>query len=221
MFITIEGLDCSGKSTQAKLLVENLREFTRGVASPVPTVHFIREPGGTKISERIREILLDRDHPELDAATELLLFSASRSQLVKEVIAPALNRKEIVVCDRYCDSTVAYQGFGRGIDLRVIDGINSLATDGLMPHLTIFIDIPVQEIERRKSAIGAARDRMEGSGTGFYERVRMGYLEIARKEEKRVVVVNGTESPENVARAIWALVTPRLQRLFVGSTMVE
>src|SRR5262245_36189623 len=168
MFISIEGLDCSGKSTQAGLLAENLRVFLRGVTGPAPALHFIREPGGTKVSERIREILLDRNHTELGASTELLLFSASRSQLVKEIIAPALKRNEIVVCDRYCDSTVAYQGFGRGIDLRVIDGINWLATGGVMPDLTFLIDIPIQEIELRKRTMGVATDRMESSGTGFY-----------------------------------------------------
>ena len=221
MFITIEGLDCSGKSTQAKLLVEKLRGSVQGMTRGNPVVQFIREPGGTKISERIREILLDRNHPELTDAAELLLFSASRSQLVKEVIVPALNRKEIVVCDRYSDSTTAYQGFGRGIDLRVIGQMNQLATSGVVPDLTILIDIPLQEIQRRKAAMGIASDRMEGSGGSFYECVRSGYFEIARKERKRVVVVNGTEPTEIVARAIWAAVEPRLQRTSVGSTIVE
>ncbi len=140
MFITFEGLDFSGKSTQATILVEKLKKAH-------PVVHFLREPGGTKISERIRDILLDKKNLEMTDAAELLLFSAARAQLVKEVIVPALQRGEIVVCDRYYDSTTAYQGYGRGIDLDAVKSINRLATGGTDPDITFFVDIPVDEIE--------------------------------------------------------------------------
>jgi dTMP kinase len=199
MFITFEGLDFSGKSTQATILVEKLRK-THAV------VHFLREPGGTKISERIRDILLDKKNLELNDAAELLLFSAARAQLVKEVIVPALQRGEMVICDRYYDSTTAYQGFGRGIDLDAVKGINYLATGGTDPDITFFVDIPVDEIEGRKHKAGMTFDRMESSGRAFYERVRTGYREIAKSESHRFVTLDGMSSVEEIARNIWALV---------------
>ncbi len=157
MFITFEGLDFSGKSTQATILVEKLKR-THAV------VHLLREPGGTGISERIRDILLDKKNLEMNDSAELLLFSAARAQLVKEVIVPALGREEIVLCDRYHDSTTAYQGYGRDLPLDAVKSINNLATGGLDPDLTFFIDIPVDEIERRKKKAGIMFDRMESSG---------------------------------------------------------
>jgi len=204
MFVTFEGLDCSGKSTQAKLLVEKLETSLRC------RVHLIREPGGTRISERIREILLDREHLEFSDVTELLLFSASRSQLVSEIIAPALRRKETVVCDRYCDSTTAYQGYGRGLDLQSLHDINRLATSGVMPDLTILLDIPVEEVARRKAGLGGPNDRMENAGRRFFERVRNGYLDLAKKDHKRFSVIDGTEPLKTVARSIWLVVEARL-----------
>src|SRR6516162_9532728 len=123
MLITFEGLDGSGKTTQASLLVDHLKAIGKHVL-------FLREPGGTTVSEKIRSILLDRDHLEIAQTTELFLFSAARAQLVREVILPALGAGSVVVCDRYCDSTTAYQGYGRGLPLEEIRGINSLATAG-------------------------------------------------------------------------------------------
>jgi dTMP kinase len=199
MFITFEGLDFSGKSTQATILVEKLKKTN-------PVVHFLREPGGTKIAERIRDILLDKKNLELNDAAELLLFSAARAQLVKEVIVPALQRGEIVVCDRYYDSTTAYQGYGRGIDLDAVKNINRLATGGTDPEITFFMDIPVDEIERRKHKAGMTFDRMESSGRAFYERVRTGYREIAKSESHRFVTLDGMSSVKEIARNIWALV---------------
>jgi dTMP kinase len=203
MFITFEGLDFSGKSTQATILVEKL-EHTHAV------VHFLREPGGTKISERIRDILLDKKNLEMNDAAELLLFSAARAQLVKEVIVPALQRGEIVVCDRYYDSTTAYQGHGRGIDLAAVKSINRLATGGTDPDITFFVDIPVDEIERRKKKAGMVFDRMESSGRAFYERVRGGYCTIAGDEKHRVITINGMLDVDAIAKNIWTIVQKKL-----------
>lgn len=217
MFVTFEGLDFSGKTTQGRLLVEKLKsgrlpaeeagrhhQAVQNDESVV--VHFLREPGGTKISERIREILLDNRWLEMSDLAEVLLFSASRTQLVSEVIMPALQRGEIVVCDRFFDSTTAYQGYGRGIDLDAIGNVNRIASLGLSPDVTILIDIPVAEIEKRKSRAGLHFDRMEASGKGFYERVRQGYLDIARKESWRFVIVDGTLPVEEVESLIWRAV---------------
>jgi dTMP kinase len=194
MLLTLEGIDFCGKSTQARLLVERLEKER--------TVQFIREPGGTRISERLREILLDTRHRELTDITELFLFSASRAQLVAEVIRPALDRGEFVVCDRFFDSTTAYQGFGRGIDRDAIAAINALATGGTIPGLTVVIDIPVEEIERRKHGAGMQFDRMETSGQQFYARVRSGYQEMARSSE-RFVMIDGTRSVQDIHQEIW------------------
>ena len=210
MFITFEGLDFSGKSTQAKLLVERLTTASSADSKTRAKVHFVREPGGSKISEKVRELLLDRKFPEMTDTAELLLFSASRTQLVKEVIIPALQRGETVICDRYYDSTTAYQGYGRGIDLQAIQTINRLATAGTDPDLTILIDIPVEEIERRKHSAGLTFDRMESSGRDFYDRVRKGFLEIASKETHRFVTFDGMASIEKVRQQVWLEVERRM-----------
>ena len=206
MFLTFEGVDCSGKTTQAAMLVEAL------CARSGRIVHFIREPGGTAISERLREILLDRSNLELAELTELFLFSASRAQLVAQVILPALARGEIVVCDRFHDSTTAYQGYGRGLDLDAVRRINTVATAGTDPDLTLLVDITVGEIEARKKASGGAPDRMENAGREFYERVRKGYLAIAREQPERFVVIDGMRNVNDIARDIRRAVEERLEQ---------
>ena len=193
MFLTFEGVDCSGKTTQAALLVDALRARSGAV------VHFIREPGGTAISERLREILLDRSNLELSELTELFLFSASRAQLVARFILPALARGEVVVCDRFYDSTTAYQGYGRGLDLDAVRRINAVAAAGTDPDLTVLVDIPVDEIEVRKRASGSLPDRMESAGRAFYERVRRGYLTIARDQPGRFAVFDGMRNVNDIA----------------------
>ncbi len=208
MFITFEGLDFSGKTTQAVRAVEKLRALAGN--PDLPAVHFLREPGGTRISERIREMLLDKANLDMAELTELLLFSASRAQLVHEIIRPALGREEVVVCDRYCDSTTAYQGYGRGIDLDLVRAVNTAATGGTMPDLTLVIDIPVEEIARRKDRAGMAFDRMESAGRTFYERVRRGYRTLASTEPDRVVIVEGTGSIEAIEQEVWRQVSCRL-----------
>jgi dTMP kinase len=206
MFVTFEGVDCSGKTTQAAMLVDALRARSGAI------VHFIREPGGTAISERLREILLDRSNLDLSELTELFLFSASRAQLVAQRIIPAIARGEIVVCDRFYDSTTAYQGYGRGLDLDAVRRINAVATAGTEPDLTVLVDIPVGEIEARKKASGNAPDRMENSGREFYHRVREGYLAIAREHTERFVVVDGLRSVNDIALDIRRAVEERIEQ---------
>jgi dTMP kinase len=207
MFLTFEGVDSSGKSTQAAIVVEALR--AHGGAA----VHFIREPGGTAFSERLRGILLDRDNMGLSDTAEVFLFSASRAQLVREVIQPALRRGEYVVCDRFHDSTTAYQGYGRGIDLDAIRVINDMAKAGTDPDVTILVDITVEEMERRKRAAGSGLDRMELAGQAFYERVREGYHTIARENAHRFVIVDGMRSVRAIAEEIRHEIEERLERI--------
>ncbi len=221
MFITFEGLDFCGKTTQANLLEARLRGHPLPGQDAVRPVRFLREPGGTRISERLREILLDRRNLELSETTELMLFAASRAQLVTEVIRPALRAGETVICDRYADSTTVYQGYGRGLDLQAIGHINRLVTDGLVPDITIVVDVDLDEIERRRREAGLASDRMESSGRAFFERVRNGYLELSHKEPDRVVRVNGMESISAVEAAIWQVLqkhsTKSIERISRGA----
>ena len=203
MFITFEGLDSSGKSTQAKLLAEELKEEGKQVV-------FLREPGGTGISEKIRSILLDRDHLEMDQLAELFLFSAARTQLVTEVIQPALSAGMIVLCDRFHDSTTAYQGYGRGLDLDAVKRINTVATKGLLPDVTFILDIPTSEIQRRRSRAKLDVDRMESSGLEFYEKVRKGYQAIARGEPKRCVLLDGSKPLQELREEIWSILSTKL-----------
>jgi dTMP kinase len=145
--------------------------------------------------------------------TELFLFSAARAQLVGDVIKPALERGDVVVCDRFYDSTTAYQGWGRGIDHEGVKRLNSIATSGVTPDVTFYLDIDSREVERRKALAGLREDRMESSGNAFYDRVRDGYLEIARTETHRFVVLNGTERIDVLKEKIWAIVSQRLKLL--------
>ena len=202
MFITFEGLDFSGKSTQVQLIVEKLGRENYNVL-------VLRDPGGTPIGERIRSILLDKELSDMADFAELFLFSASRSQLVKEVIRPALEGGRVVICDRFYDSTTAYQGWGRGLPIEDIKTINRAAADGLVPDVTLFIDIPVPEIERRMNQQKSKADRMESSGIAFYERVRQGYMQLAN-EETRFLVVNGLQPVDDIHEAIWLRVQQHL-----------
>ncbi len=196
MFISFEGIDCCGKTTQAKLLVEKLKNENRDVL-------FLREPGGTEISEQIRQILLNKKNLKMTQITELLLFSASRAQLVSEVIKPALIKNTVVITDRYVDSTTAYQGHGRGLHYGGVKGINAVATVGVMPKKTFFIDISVQEMYARRQSIHQEIDRMELGNEEFFNRVRDGYLEIAKGEPGRFVVIDGKQPIEAIHEEIW------------------
>ena len=196
MFITFEGLDLSGKSTQVALLMERLTRS--GIENLV-----LRDPGGTAIGERIRSILLDRKSLDMSDLTELFLFSASRSQLVKEIITPALMRGTIVVADRFYDSTTAYQGAGRGISLDAIATINRVAAEGLVPDITYFVDVPVEELEQRMIRQKKSADRMEMSGREFYGRVREGYLKLARSNS-RFEIIDGSLAIEEIHKIVWS-----------------
>ncbi len=202
MLITFEGLDYSGKSTQVRLLSDRLTLQDHRVI-------VLREPGGTEIGEKIRKMLLDKTNTGMTEASELFLFSASRSQLIQEVVRPALEAGMVVMSDRYYDSTTAYQGFGRGIALDVIHAINQYATGGLVPDLTFFLDIPIREIEKRMAAAKTNKDRMESNDIEFYKRVRDGYLQIA-KNESRYRIVNGLQPIDDLHELIWQHVTEAL-----------
>lgn len=209
MFITFEGIDCCGKSTQARLLADRLRQSGREVL-------MLREPGNTRLSEHIRGILLDKEFSEMHERTELLLFSASRAQLVAEVILPALEEDKVVICDRFYDSTTAYQGYGRQLPLEDIVHINRIATQDLVPDMTFFIDIsPELAFDRCRERLAVERDRMEDSGVRFYERVIDGYMRLAADERGRFYVVDGAKAPDEVNSTIWRLVHERLPHMSV------
>jgi dTMP kinase len=209
MFVTFEGIDCCGKSTQARLLGERLEKSGRSVVT-------LREPGNTRLSEHIREILLNKEFTEMNDRTELLLFAASRAQLVGEVILPALEQDKVVICDRFFDSTIAYQGYGRQLPLDDITHINRIATQDLVPDMTFFIDIsPELAFERCRGRMAAERDRMEESGVRFYERVINGYMSLAKQESGRFYVVDGSQGPEDVHALVWRLVLDKLPNLRV------
>jgi len=185
VFISFEGIDGSGKSTQLTMLREWFESRGSGVT-------VIREPGATLLSESIREILLSTKQ-SITPTAELLLFSAARTQLVEKVIEPALESGSIILCDRYVDSTTAYQGYGRGLDLTAVQAINSIATRGVMPGLTFFIDVRYEQAQQRMqfSEGGGEPDRMERAGREFFNRVRDGYLAISEQDVKRFVVIDG------------------------------
>lgn len=195
MFITFEGLDFSGKSTQVRLLSERLSQENFNVL-------VLREPGGTEIGEKIRSMLLDKQSSGMTDTSELFLFSASRSQLVEEVIKPALEGGIIVLCDRFYDSTTAYQGWGRGLSEEAIHVINRFATSGISPDVTFFLDLPLEELEKRMLRAKSGKDRMESNGRAFYEKVRECYLSLSMKE-KRFVVIDAAQSIEAIHESVW------------------
>ena len=195
MFITFEGIDFCGKSTQVELLQNYLIKKSKNVL-------LIREPGGTEISEKIRDILLDKKNYIMAMESEILLFSASRAQLVREKIRPFLEQGYYVISDRFHDSTTAYQGYGRGIPIESVMHINSVAIEHTIPDLTFFIDIPVSEsVNRKKLRHPNELDRIEISHDHFYEKVREGYLQIAQ-QEKRFRVINGTLNIDEIHNII-------------------
>ena len=178
-FITFEGSEGSGKSTQSHLLYQYVKN--KGYK-----VIYLREPGGTKISEKIRDILLDAKNNSILPVCETLLYLAARAQLVDEVIRPALSAGKIVVCDRFLDSTLAYQGYGLGIDINAIKRIGDFATQGIKPDLTIFLDLPVKAGLRYRHGV---KDRIEKRSLAYHTKVRNGYLTLAAKEPGRIKIV--------------------------------
>ena len=210
LFISFEGTEGSGKSTHVSLLADRLRALGRAV-------RLLREPGGTPIGEEIRHTL---KHSKVNAAmtaeAELLLMNASRAQLVREVIRPALSAGEIVLCDRFYDSTTAYQGHGRGLDLKMVQAIIDLAVGETRPHLTLLLQVPPELSEARRRlrqlTLPTMRDRMEEADGKFFERVAKGYQLIATAEPQRVRLIDATGDVEAVSAAIWKQVSPLLGR---------
>ena len=202
MFITFEGPEGSGKTTQIPLL----RDFLRAAGYRVFTT---REPGGTAIGDQIREVLLANRNTEMHPRTEILLFQASRAQLVEQEILPRLARGEIVICDRYADSTLAYQGYGHRVDLPRLRGIVDFATGGLKPDLTLLLDLDVEIGLARRAAEGGV-NRMDAFALEFHRRVRAGYHQLAAAEPDRWVIVDANQPPERVQAAVREIVGERL-----------
>jgi dTMP kinase len=200
-FITFEGIDGSGKSTQAKLLIKKLG------SSSIQTC-FIREPGGTKISEEIRHVLLNKRDEDMIDRTEALLMCASRAQLTKNIIIPELESGKWVIADRYSDSTLAYQGGGRGIDLDCLIKLNEFATFGTVPDITFYIDIDAETGFQRRKNISA--DRIESAGIEFQDKIRIKYLEIIDYFSERCVHVDGNLSIDAISEIIWEEIKNRM-----------
>jgi dTMP kinase len=204
LFITFEGTEGSGKSTQISLLADYLRSEGRAFT-------LTREPGGTPIGDQVRKILLDPSNKALDPKAELLLYAASRVQHLAEKIIPALEAGQVVLCDRFSDATLAYQGYGRGLDIEVIRALDRIVTAGLHPHLTVLLDLDVvaglSRARGRNSSSGLEHEgRFENEDTAFHERVRQGYLALAKAEPDRIRVVNAARTPAEVQKDVRRIV---------------
>ena len=194
-FITFEGIDGCGKTTQMELLQKYL-ETEKGL-----TVLKTREPGGKGLGEEVRKLLLNYDG-EVSPKCESFLFLADRAQNIDIIVNPAIERGEVVLCDRHTDSTIAYQGYGRGVNIEELKKLNDLATGGKKPDLTIVFDIDVETSMKR---VGKERDRMEESGEKFFKAVRQGYLEIAKTEPERVKIIDATQTIEEIHKQVVSL----------------
>ena len=206
MFITFEGIEGCGKSTQAKRLVNRLRELA------VPLV-FTLEPGGTSVGQKIRHILLDSRNQNLSPLTELLLYAADRAQHVEEVIKPALEQEKWVLCDRFFDATTVYQGYARGLDMKLIVTLNEKASPGIRPDITFLIDCGVEiglerALKRNRIQFQEGQDRFEREKKDFHEAVREGYLALAMEDRERFVVIDGTLKEDELEELIFRHVEP-------------
>ena len=215
LFITFEGSEGSGKTTQVSLLSGRL--FSLGL-----TVHVLREPGGTPIGEEIRHTLKHSpSNVAMTAEAELLLMNASRAQLVREFIRPALDKGEIVICDRFYDSTTAYQGYGRQLDLATVKTIIDFAVGGTRPDMTLLLavppDISEERLRSRQSTLPFIRDRMEEADRAFFERVAKGYEVIAASEPGRVQTIDGTASAESVRQVVWRHIEELLKKAGIST----
>jgi dTMP kinase len=198
LFITFEGGDGCGKSFQSRALYRKL------MREAIPAI-LIREPGGTPLGEKIRRLLKQRSDMAISPLTELMLFNASRSQLVADVVQPALKAGKCVICDRFSDSTLAYQSYGRGLDFNTIEEINRLASQGLKPDITFLLDVPPEVGLSRKKKV--QEDRFDREAIGFHQKVREGFLQLANKEPQRWVVIEATLPKKKIADLIWAKVS--------------
>ncbi len=208
LFVTFEGIEGCGKSTQSRRVRDWLTEHGQEVV-------LTREPGGTDVTADIRRILAD-PQSRLDPMAELMLFLADRAQHVASVIRPALNENKVVLCDRYCDSTLAYQGNGRGHDLRWLEELNTRASHGMVPNLTLWIDCPVDVgLARANERDGGPGDRFESEPREFHERIRSGFADLARRFPERIVRIDSDRDPDAVAADCIAEVVKRLERIGV------
>ncbi len=207
LFITFEGLDGCGKTTQIRRLVEHLHALGREVVETA-------EPGGTRIGKQIRRILLDSTNLELSSTAELLLYFASRAQNVDELILPALDAGKIVISDRFTDSTLVYQGCGRGLGVEAVLTLDRLACRGLVPDLTILIDIDLEtslaRAHSRNTEAAHAETRMDEQSLEFHQKVRDAYRALAEREAKRFRMVDGRAGPEDIERRIWEVIAPHV-----------
>jgi dTMP kinase len=203
-FISLEGIEGTGKTTQAKLLADRLIEDGFDVI-------VTQEPGGTVIGQRIREILLLPEHEEMSYLAELLLYYADRAQHISEKIIPALEKGSIVITDRFSDSTMAYQGYGRGIDKSLITAIDSIAANDVKPELTILLDLDVETGLCRNRDVNKV-DRLELETVDFHKRVREGFMEIAKKEPERVKIIDGSLSVARTHEEVWKIVSSGMSK---------
>jgi len=204
IFITFEGPDGSGKTTQARLLSQWLRDRGRDVV-------LTREPGGSDIGDQIRHVLHDSGNTAMAAQTEFLLYSASRAQHVSQVILPSLRAGKLVISDRYADSSLAYQGYGRGLDLKMLHAITAFATQGLQPDLTLYLDIAAGEGLERRLLGGETWNRMDAEALAFHQRVRAGYLELASAEPARWAVIDANRPIHDIQEDVRGAVMARLE----------
>ncbi|MDD3819323.1 MAG: dTMP kinase [Actinomycetota bacterium] len=209
LFITFEGLDGSGKTTQIKLL----DSYLKGEGFDVILT---REPGGTEIGRKIREILLDKKNQDISHKTETFLFLASRAELTSKVIAPALGAGKIVICDRFFDSTLVYQGIARGLGVEEILKMSLWATDGLVPDITFLLSIKVSRCDKRIKEANRKKDRIEMEENNFKEKIYKGYLDIARKNKERFVVIDAEKSIESIFEEIKSKVLEHLKDMESG-----
>lgn len=204
--MTLEGGEGSGKTTQAVRLCQALTD--RGY-----TVLHTREPGGTPVAEQLRDILLERSNEPMASETETLIILAARRQHADQVIRPALARGTLVICDRFSDSTMAYQGYARGLDLKILRTMNDWATGGLTPHLTVLFDLPVAAGLRRRRSETASQNRLDLETERFHTNVRAGFLALAKREPRRIRMIDARQSPDAIARQVESLVLDRLKSL--------
>ena len=201
--ITFEGIDGSGKSTQIQLLETEFEKL--GISYKT-----FREPGGTKLSEKIRTILLDKENIELYSNAESLLFAAARAQLTAEQIKPAITKGEFVICDRFTDSTIAYQGYGRGLNINNLELMNTISTDGLIPDITFILDIDPQKATERLKTVNP--DRMEAAGIDFFKKIRQGYCQIREQNQSRCIVINGEKPQKDISKEIHHIIMKRFKK---------
>lgn len=205
LFIVFEGIDGAGTTTQSKRLARRIEEKGFLVVET-------REPGGTPLAERIRDLVLDPEAERVNPVTELFLYSAGRAQHVSELIEPELSNGKVVVCDRFVDSSLAYQGYARGIDLDTVKAISSVAVGRTTQDITVVLEIPLEEAARRRRKRKGKPDRLEGEGEALQKRVKDGYTALSQQDRKDILVLDGTLNEEKIAQRVWQELMNRFPR---------